>query len=107
MISDHVPAATSIAKDLKQGSGHPTASAKPSFIGPNLGPVPIDYEPLKAPPLMTTSLTASLTLPNECIVLSSIVKEASPERKVQKLESASCFIRKDGRALHPKPFRTY
>ncbi|XP_035772636.1 uncharacterized protein LOC118456188 [Anopheles albimanus] len=67
----------------------------------------IDYEPLKAPPLMTTSLTASLTLPNECIVLSSIVKEASPERKVQKLESASCFIRKDGRALHPKPFRTY
>ncbi|XP_049301076.1 microtubule-associated protein tau isoform X1 [Anopheles funestus] len=66
----------------------------------------IEYEPVRAPPLATASLTASLSIPSECIVL-SVANEPSPERKVQKLESASCYIRKDGRAIHPKPFRTY
>ncbi|XP_058055653.1 microtubule-associated protein tau [Anopheles bellator] len=68
----------------------------------------IDYEPVRAPPLMTASLTTSLILPTECIVLSVAQPDApSPERKVQKLESAPCYIRRDGRAIHPKPFRTY
>uniref|UniRef100_A0A182PGS3 Uncharacterized protein n=1 Tax=Anopheles epiroticus TaxID=199890 RepID=A0A182PGS3_9DIPT len=66
----------------------------------------IDYEPVKVPPLATASLTASLSIPSECIVL-SVADEPSPERKVQKLEPAPCYIRKDGRAVHPKPFRTY
>uniref|UniRef100_A0A182K876 Uncharacterized protein n=1 Tax=Anopheles christyi TaxID=43041 RepID=A0A182K876_9DIPT len=67
----------------------------------------IDYEPVRVPPLATASLTASLSIPAECIVL-SVADEPSPERKVQKLEQAApCFIRKDGRAIHPKPFRTY
>ncbi|XP_050068670.1 basic proline-rich protein [Anopheles maculipalpis] len=66
----------------------------------------IDYEPVRAPPLATASLTASLSIPSECIVL-SVANEPSPEQKVEKVEPAPCFIRKDGRAIHPKPFRTY
>lgn len=68
----------------------------------------IDYEPVRVPPLATASLIASLSIPAECIVL-SVADEPSPERKVQKLEptEAPCYIRKDGRAVHPKPFRTY
>ncbi|XP_053698709.1 microtubule-associated protein tau [Sabethes cyaneus] len=57
-----------------------------------------------------SSLTASLSLPAECIVLSLApgpTVDPSPERKLRRVESTRSFIRKDGRAIHPKPFRIY
>ncbi|KFB36881.1 hypothetical protein ZHAS_00004085 [Anopheles sinensis] len=67
----------------------------------------IDYEPVRVPPLATASLTASLTIPTECIVL-SVADEPSPEvQKVEPVTTSALPFRRDGRAIHPKPFRTY
>ncbi|XP_055524959.1 uncharacterized protein LOC129718322 isoform X2 [Wyeomyia smithii] len=57
-----------------------------------------------------SSLTASLSLPAECIVLSLApgpTVDPSLERKLRRVESTRSFIRKDGRAIHPRPFRIY
>ena len=48
------------------------------------------------------SLSTSLSLPAECIVLS--VATHSPQRKLRRTESTRS---KDGRAVHPKPFRCF
>ncbi|XP_037051177.1 microtubule-associated protein tau isoform X4 [Bradysia coprophila] len=50
----------------------------------------------------SSSLTSSMSLPAECIVLS--VTSASPRRKVRRLSSGST---KNGRAWHPRPFKLY
>ncbi|XP_055586741.1 microtubule-associated protein tau isoform X2 [Uranotaenia lowii] len=75
-------------------------------------------EPISGPASLATSrrpstmLTSSLSLPAECIVLSQVAvppdpAEPSPERKLRRVESTRSFIRRDGRAIHPKPFRIY
>lgn len=73
-----------------------------------------ELESNPAPSSLTTShrpssLTTSISLPAECIVLSVAPgpAEPSPERKLRRAESTRSFLKKDGRAVHPKPFRIY
>lgn len=73
-----------------------------------------ELDPNPAPMSLTTSrrpssLTTSISLPAECIVLTVAPgpMEPSPERKLRRVESTRSFLKKDGRAIHPKPFRIY
>uniref|UniRef100_A0A1W7R503 Uncharacterized protein n=1 Tax=Aedes albopictus TaxID=7160 RepID=A0A1W7R503_AEDAL len=73
-----------------------------------------ELQPIAGPMSLSTSrrpssLTTSISLPAECIVLSLAPGPTEPplEPKLRRVESTRSFLKKDGRAFHPKPFRVY